>query len=142
MAIVAKAEKNEVVLINSLTALDGDGVQLVFIFLRCDLRIDFAMHTHDRCLRNGSRYKKIFARHSEVALRIIRRDATLVSEGEPNPIPRQIMSLGRNSGVDWRRSVPARERDPKLAAFRDCFARLLENERGGVGNEIFTADDC
>src|SRR5262249_39017501 len=92
--------------------------------------------------RNGSRYKQIFARHSKVALRIIRRYATLVSEGEPNPIPRQIMSLGRNSGVDRRRSVPARECDPKLAAFRDCFARLLENERGGVGNEIFTADDC
>src|SRR6266513_3168811 len=42
MAIVAEAEKNQIVLINWLTAPRGDGVQLVFVLLRCDLRIDFA----------------------------------------------------------------------------------------------------
>ena len=47
MAIVAEAEKNQIVLINWLTAPGGDGVQLVFVLLRCDLRINFAAHTHD-----------------------------------------------------------------------------------------------
>src|SRR5437763_7318860 len=107
MAIVAEAEKNQVVLINRLTPISGNGVQLVFVLLRCDLRINFAAHTHDRFLRNGSRHKKIFARHSEVALWIVRRHATFVSEREPNPIPRKIMRLRRNPGVNRRWSVPA-----------------------------------
>src|SRR5262245_28806930 len=141
MAIVAKAEKNYVVLINSLTAFYRDVVQLVFVLVCCDLWIDFAAHTHDRFFRNGSRHKKIFARHSEVALRIIRRHATLVSKGEPNPIPREIVPLGRNSSVNRRWSVPARERDPKFVAPDDSFARLFENERRGVSNEILSADD-
>jgi hypothetical protein len=47
MAVVAEAEENQIVLINSFTALSGDGVQLVLVLLRCDLRIDFATHTHD-----------------------------------------------------------------------------------------------
>src|SRR6476646_2558538 len=90
MAIVAETEKNQIVLINWLTTPGGDGVQLVFVLLRCDLRINFATHTHDRFFRDGSRHKKIFARHSEVALRIIRRNATLVSEGETDRPPRTI----------------------------------------------------
>src|SRR6266403_5678820 len=107
MAIVAETEKNQIVLINSLTAPGSDGVQLVFVLLRCDLRIDFAAHTHDRFLRNGSRHKKIFARHSEVALRIIRRHATLVSEREPNRLPRKIMCVDRNPGINRSWCVPA-----------------------------------
>ena len=39
MAIVTEAEKNQIVLINWLTAPRGDGVQLVFVLLRCDLPI-------------------------------------------------------------------------------------------------------
>ena len=106
MAIVAKAEKNQVVLINSLTAFYRDGVQLVFVFLRRDWRINFAAHTHDRFLRNGSRHKKIFARHSEVALWIIGRHATLVSEREPNRFPWKITRFCRDPGVNRRWSVP------------------------------------
>src|SRR5882757_8091010 len=107
MPIVAETEKNQIVLINWLTAPGGDGVQLVFVLLRCDLRIDFAAHTHDRFFRNGRRNKKIFARHSEVALWIIRRHATLVSEGEADRLPRKIMRLRRNSGVNRGWCVPA-----------------------------------
>src|SRR5437867_4409605 len=107
MAIVAETQKNQIVLINWLTAPRGDGVQLVFVLLRCDLRIDFAAHTHDRFFRNGSRHKKIFARHSEVALRIIRRYATLVSEGEADELPRKIMRIHRNPGINRGWCVPA-----------------------------------
>src|SRR5215216_7807106 len=128
MAIVAETEKNQIVLINWLTALGGDGVQLVFVLLRCDLRIDFAAHTHDRFLRNSSRHKKIFARHSEVALRIIQRHATLVSEGEADRLPWKIMRIHCNPGVNRSRSLPARERDSKIVALRNSFARLLEND--------------
>src|SRR6516225_3364657 len=107
MAVVAKAEKNQIVLINWFTALDDDGGQFVFVLLRCDLRIYFAAHTHDRFLRDGRRHEKVFARHSEVALRIIRCHATLVSKSEPNSIPPKIMRLRRNPGVNGRWSVPA-----------------------------------
>src|SRR6266576_4082441 len=106
MAIVADAEKNQIMLINWLIALGSDGVQLVFVLLRCDLWINFAAHTHDRFLRNGSRHKKIFSRHSEVALRIIRRHATLVSEGETDRLPWKIMRIHRNPCVNRGRSVP------------------------------------
>src|SRR4029077_13712734 len=107
MAIVAETEKNQIVLINWLTTPGGDGVQLVFVLLRCDLRINFAAHTHDRFFRDGSRHKKIFARHSEVALRITRRNATLVSEGETDRLPRKIMRLRCYSGVNRGWCVPA-----------------------------------
>jgi hypothetical protein len=80
---------------------------LFFVLLRCDLRIDFAAHTHDRFLRNASRQKKIFMRHFEVALRIIRRHATLVSKREVNPVPRKITRLRCNPGVNRCWSVPA-----------------------------------
>src|SRR4029453_5038207 len=107
MAIVAEAEKNQIVLINSLTALGGDGVQLVFVLLRCDLRINFAAHTHDRFFRNVSRHKKIFARHSEVALGITWGHATIVPDREATPPPRKITRLRRTPGVNRRWSVPA-----------------------------------
>jgi hypothetical protein len=50
------------------------------------------------------------------------------------------MPLPRNSGVNRRRSVPARKRHPKFAALHDRFARLLENEGSGVSNEIFASE--
>ena len=46
MAIIAEAEKNQIVLINELTAICRQGVELVFVLLRCDFRINFAAHTH------------------------------------------------------------------------------------------------
>jgi hypothetical protein len=107
MAIVAEAEKNQIVLINWLIALGGDYGKLVFVLLRCDLRINFTAHAQDRFLGNASRHKKIFARHSEVALRIIRPHATLASEREANPIPPKIMRLRRNPRANRRWSVPA-----------------------------------
>ena len=70
MSIVAEAEKNQVVLINWFAVLSGNRVELLFVFVRGDLRINFASHSHDRFLGNGCRRKEIFARHSEVALRI------------------------------------------------------------------------
>src|SRR5215216_856568 len=131
MAIVAEAEKNQIVLINRLTALAGDGVQLVFVLLRCDLRIDFAAHTHDRFLRNSSRHKKILARHSEVALRIIRRHATLVSKSEADRLPWKIMRIHCNPGIHRSRRLPAGERDSKFVALHNGFASLLENDGSG-----------
>src|SRR6516162_8817333 len=107
MAIWAEAEKNQIVLINWLAAPGRDCSQLVFVLLRGDLRINFAAHAHDRFLRNGSRHKKIFARHSEVALWIIGRHATLVSEREPNRFPWKITRFCRDPSVNRRWSVPA-----------------------------------
>ena len=37
--------------------------------------------------------------------------------------------------------MSARERDPKLVALSDGFARLLENERRGINDEILGASD-
>src|SRR5262245_22418873 len=85
-------------------------------------------------------HKKIFARHPEVALRIIRRHATLISKSKANRLPRTIMRLCRNPAINrgWR--VAARERDPKLVALGDASARLLQNEGSGVSNEILSPD--
>src|SRR5205809_3090245 len=110
MSIVAEAEKNQVVLIRWFAVLSGNGVELLFVLVRGDLRINYAPHSHDRFLGNGCRRKKIFARHSEVALRIIGRHATLVSERKPNPTPRQVARLPRNPGVNRSGRLPARER--------------------------------
>src|SRR4029453_9619950 len=107
MAIIAEAEKNQIVLVNELTATCSKGAQLVFVLLRCDLRINFAAHAHDRFLRNGSGHQKIFARHSEVALWIIRRHATLVSEREPTRFPWKITRFCGDPSVNRRWSVPA-----------------------------------
>jgi len=73
-------------------------------------------------------------------LRIIWRHAALISEREQNLIPRKIMSLPRNSGVNRRRRVSSWKRDPKFAALDDRFARLLEDEGGSVRNEIFASE--
>src|SRR5215471_7196545 len=141
MTLIAEAEKNQVVLINSLTVFGSDGIQLVFVLLSCKLRIDFAAHTHDRFFRNASRHKKIFARHSEVALWIIRRHATLVSKREANRLPRKIMCLRCDPVVNRCWSVSARERDPKFVALSDSFVPLFEDQAGSVGNKILSAND-
>jgi|SRR6516165_6908517 len=141
MSIVAEAEKNQVVLINWFAVLSGNAVELLFVLVRGDFRINFAPHSHDRFLRNGGRRKKIFARHSEVALRIVRGHAPLVSKREANFIPRKIMGLGCNSRVHGCRRVPARECNPELVALSNSFVRLLENESRSVSDEILCPND-
>ena len=86
---------------------------------------------------NGCRRKEIFARHSEVALRIRRRHAPLISKREANFFPRKIMHLGGNPRVHRCRCVPARECNPERVALANSFVRLLKNESSSVGDEIF-----
>ena len=107
MAVVAEAQKNQIMLINWLASPRGDCVELLFVLLRCDLGINFSAHAHDRFFGHAGRHEKIFARHSKVALGILGWNATFVSEREPNLIPWKIARLRRNPGVNRRGRIPA-----------------------------------
>ena len=80
MPIVPEAEKNQIMPVNRFASLCGQKIELILVFLCRDLWIDLAAHTQDRFLRNCARREKSFPSHSEIALWIIRGDATLVSE--------------------------------------------------------------
>src|SRR5881397_2445199 len=114
MTIIAQAEKNQIVRVNWFAAFAGHKVELVFVLLRRDLRIDFAAHAQDRFFRNGSRRKKSFPRHPEVALFIVGWNTALISERDTNQVPRQIMRDRRKPRVNRPRRVSARERNAKL----------------------------
>src|SRR5215470_7413943 len=86
-------------------------------------------------------HKKIFARHSEIALWIVRRHTTFVAECEANRLPAKITPSRRNARVNRRGRLPAREGDPKFVALSDGFARLLKNERRSISDEILGAND-
>jgi hypothetical protein len=71
MAIVAQAEQNQVVSVNVFAALCRQEIKLILVFPRRDFRIDFTAHSHNRFFGNGGRDKERFARHPEIALRVI-----------------------------------------------------------------------
>src|SRR5438094_8144908 len=88
MPIIPQAEQNQVVSIDGFTALRRQNIEMIFIFSRCELRIDFTAQASNRFFRNSSRHKKSLLGHSEVALRLIRRDATFVAESDSTQLPR------------------------------------------------------
>ena len=47
MAIVPEAEKNQIMPVNRFASLRGQKIELILVFLRRDLRIDFTAHTQD-----------------------------------------------------------------------------------------------
>jgi hypothetical protein len=115
---------------------------MVLVFLRCDLRINFAAHAQNRFFRNCGWRQESFARHPEVAVFIIRWHAALVSERDVNQLPRQIMRDPGKPRVNWQWRVSARERNPEFVAFANSFVRLFKNEVSGVGSEIFGANNA
>src|SRR6266481_2924124 len=100
MTIIPQAEKNQVVSINWFGVLSGHEIELVFVLLRCNLRINFAAHPQNGFFRNRSRRQKSFPGHFEIALRIVWWHATLVSERDTNQVPWQIMANRRQPRVN------------------------------------------
>ena len=47
MAIVPEAEKNQIVPVNRFASLRSQKVEVILLFLRRDLWIDFSAHTQD-----------------------------------------------------------------------------------------------
>src|SRR5207253_10065306 len=141
VTIVAQAQQNQVVLVSRFTALCRQKIEIVLVFLRRDLRIDFTAHTHNRFFRNRGGRQKSFTRHSEVALSIIRRYATLVSERDSSQLPRQIVRDRGKPGVNRDRSIPAREGNPELVAFAKSLVRLVKNEVRSVVSEILRSNN-
>jgi hypothetical protein len=76
----SQAEKNQIVSINWFAVLSGHEIELVFVLLRCNLRINFAVHAQNRFSRDPSRRQKSFPGHFEIALWTVWWHATLVSE--------------------------------------------------------------
>ena len=107
MTIIAKAEKNQVVPINWFTSLPGHEIEMLFVLLRRDFRINLAAHPQNRFFRNPSRRQKSFPGHSEVALWIVRWHAALIAESDTNQVPRQIMRDRCKPRVNRPRSVSA-----------------------------------
>ena len=141
MTIISQAEKNQVVSINWFGVLSGHEIELVFVLLRCNLRINFPAHAQNRFSRNPSRRQKSFPSHFEIALRIVWWHATLVSERDTDQVPRQIVPERRKPRVNRPRSVPARECDPESVAFANSFVRLFKNEVSSVSSEILRSSD-
>src|SRR2546423_6655618 len=141
MTIIAQAEKKQVVRINWLATLAGHETESVLILLCRNLRVNFAAHPQNRFFRNRSRRQKTFPSHPEVALLIVGWHAALVAKRDTNRVPWQVMSDGRNPGINRPRSVPAGEGNPEFVAFAKSFVRLFENEAGGVSDEIFRSND-
>src|SRR5438445_2626048 len=106
-----------------------------------ELRIYFVAHTHNVFLRNRVWHQKSFPDHPEVAVLILRWHAALVSEGDANRLPRQIMRDRRKPGVNRPRRVPARERNSEFVAFADGLVRLSKNEVRGVRRETFGSNN-
>jgi hypothetical protein len=47
VAIVPEAEKNQIMPVNRFASLRGQKIELILVFLRRDLWIDFTAHTQD-----------------------------------------------------------------------------------------------
>src|ERR1700739_4362788 len=100
--------------INLFAALGRDQVDIVLVFLRCNAWLNFAAHSQNGFLRNGRGNKQVFARHSKVALLIIRRNTPLVTESDQYVIPGPLAPDACDLRVyrAWR--VAAGERNPKF----------------------------
>src|SRR5437763_2795901 len=113
---------------------------MALVFLRRDFRIDFTAHAQYGCFRDARRHEKSFPSHTKVALWIIGSHAPLISKGDTNRVPRKIVSIGCDAGVNRSRRVPARERDSEFVAFANSFARLLKDKVSGVCDEVVRAN--
>ena len=127
--------------LNWFPALGSQKIDMVLIFLRGNLRLDLAAHPHNRFFRNGCRHKECFARHPKIALRLIRRNAPFIAEGDQNFFPRKTVGDPCDLGINRARCVSAGKRDPKLVPLRQRFVPKIGNEICRVGDEFFRADN-
>lgn len=127
--------------VNHFPTLGGEKVESILVFLGGHLRIDLAPHPGDRFFRDRGGNEKRFARHPEIALRIVRRDAALVAESEMNAIPREIARDPGKLAVNRPRRIPAGKGDPELIALAESSVGVAENELRCLRHEISGAND-
>src|SRR5947208_2907658 len=84
VSIAAQDEQNQIVSINLFAATSRQKIELILVFLRRDLWIEFTAHPHNRFLRNGGGREKGFACHTKIALSVIRWDAAFISKSKSN----------------------------------------------------------
>src|SRR5207248_10227961 len=125
---------------DQFSTLPSKPIKVVLIFLGGDLRIEFAAHPHDRFFRDRPGHEKRLARHSEIALRIVRRHATLVAKGKADTLPRKV---SRNPGefrINRQRRVASRQRNSEFVAFGQRGPRVLQEKFRGFTHEILGAN--
>src|SRR5205809_5350049 len=140
MAIIAKAQQNQVVSIDGFAALCRQNIKMIFIFTGCNLRDDFTAHARNRFFRDSCGHEETFIGHPEVALRVIRWHTTFIAKCDSNQLPWQIAGDRREPCVDRSRSIPARESNPEFVPLANRFARLIDDEIRCVGAEILRSN--
>src|SRR2546427_494826 len=78
MPVFTQAEQDQIMSVSFFTALHGQKIEMILVFLRRDLWVDLTTHPGDRSFGNCRWNKKIFARHPIIASLVFRRNTALI----------------------------------------------------------------
>src|SRR5258707_842828 len=108
MSIVAQSEQDQIVPIHLFVTLASQGIELFFIFLSGDLRVDFAAHAEDHLIRDLGGDQKTLTSHPIVALIIVRWNTAFIAEGDSGLVPWEGTVDLCEARVNWTGCISAR----------------------------------
>src|SRR2546428_12371797 len=100
MPVFTQAEQDQIMSVSFFTALDGQKIKMILVFLRRDLWVDLTTHPGDRSFGNCRWNKKIFARHPVITLLVFRRNTALIAKREKDSFPWKITTDSRDFAVN------------------------------------------